>query len=248
MVKTSKFLCFWHLWTPKDPLSGVNFFCLRFAFAKNRKKKIMKEIAKKKSKLWACSAYGGTPDRQNTRLLRFFALFGAQKPYSGVKIFPGKKIFFSRFFKNRLVFGKNHEISGARNHVLGPHRCSKVSNFAFNGLKSSKLALFRAKKKIRESLSLGDNSQKSEKKKKMARFPDLARSGQIWGVFFFFEKKNFPDSQIWPDLARSGNKISTSGKRARSGKLAPKSGQIWQHPCFEWANNHFFLVLYRSPI
>ena len=22
MVKTSIFLCFWHLWTPKDPLSG----------------------------------------------------------------------------------------------------------------------------------------------------------------------------------------------------------------------------------
>ena len=46
------------------------------------KKKIMKEIAKKKSKLCPCSAYGGTPDRQNTRLLRFFALFGAQKPYT----------------------------------------------------------------------------------------------------------------------------------------------------------------------
>ena len=81
-------------------------------------------------------------------------------------------------------------------------------------------------------------------------FPDLARSGKF---FFFFEKKNFPDSQIWPDLARSGNKISTSGKRARSGKLAPKSGQIWQHPClsgflqkknlvFSHGFTHFHLV------
>ena len=44
------------------------------------------------------SAYSLPPDRQNTRFLRFFALFGAQKPNSGVEIFPKKKIFFLRFF------------------------------------------------------------------------------------------------------------------------------------------------------
>ena len=45
------------------------------------------------------NAYGLHPDRQNTRFLRFFALFGAQKPNSGVEIFPKKKIFFFlRFF------------------------------------------------------------------------------------------------------------------------------------------------------
>ena len=36
---------------------------------------------------------------QNTKILRFFfALFGAQKPKSGVENFPKKKIFFFRFF------------------------------------------------------------------------------------------------------------------------------------------------------
>ena len=31
------------------------------------------------------------------------------------------------------------------------------------------------------------------------------RSGQIWKIFFFFLKKKFSQtSQIWPDLARSG--------------------------------------------
>ena len=44
------------------------------------------------------SAYSLPPDRQNTRFLRFFALFGAQKPNSGVEIFPKKKFFFLRFF------------------------------------------------------------------------------------------------------------------------------------------------------
>ena len=44
------------------------------------------------------SAYGLPPDRQNTRFLRFFALFGAQKPNSGVEIFPKKNFFFLRFF------------------------------------------------------------------------------------------------------------------------------------------------------
>ena len=43
------------------------------------------------------NAYGLHPDRQNTRFLRFFALFGAQKPNSGVEIFPKKKKKF--FFK-----------------------------------------------------------------------------------------------------------------------------------------------------
>ena len=108
----------------------------------------MKEIAKKKSKLWAPVVHMAVPQIVKTPdSCVFLHFFGAQKPYSGVKIFPGKKFFFSRFFKNRLVFGKNHEISGARNHVLDPHRCSKVSNFAFNGLKSSKLALYRGEKK-----------------------------------------------------------------------------------------------------
>ena len=36
----------------------------------------------------------------------------------------------------------------ANDHVLDPHRCSKVSNSGFNGLKSSKLALYRRKKKF----------------------------------------------------------------------------------------------------
>ena len=44
------------------------------------------------------NAYGLHPARQNTRFLRFFALFGAQKPNSGVEIFPKKKFFFLRFF------------------------------------------------------------------------------------------------------------------------------------------------------
>ena len=102
MVKKSNFLGFLHLWTPKDPLSGVIFFCLRFAFAKiKKKKKIVKEFAKEMSKLWApvvVHRVVRTPDRQNIRFLRFFALFGAQKPNSGVEIFPKKKIFFLRFF------------------------------------------------------------------------------------------------------------------------------------------------------
>ena len=59
----------------------------------------------------------------------FFWTFGPEKP----KIWVEMGIFLS----------KNHEISGARNHVLDPHRCSKVSNSGFNGLKSSKLALYR---------------------------------------------------------------------------------------------------------
>ena len=65
----------------------------------------MTEFAKEKSKLWAPvvmhkvhNAYGLPPDRQNTQFLRFFALFGAQKPNSGVEIFPKKKFFFLRFF------------------------------------------------------------------------------------------------------------------------------------------------------
>ena len=49
------------------------------------------------------NAYGLHPDRQNTRFLRFFALFGAQKPNSGVEIFPKKKIFFLRFFAGRSL-------------------------------------------------------------------------------------------------------------------------------------------------
>ena len=64
----------------------------------------------------------------------FFWTFGPEKP----KIWVEMGIFLS----------KNHEISGARNHVLDPHRCSKVSNSGFNGLKSSKLALYRRKKKF----------------------------------------------------------------------------------------------------
>ena len=64
----------------------------------------------------------------------FFWTFGPEKP----KIWVEMGIFLS----------KNHEISGARNHVLDPHRCSKVSNSGFNGLKSSKLALYRREKKF----------------------------------------------------------------------------------------------------
>ena len=64
----------------------------------------------------------------------FFWSLGPEKP----KIWVEMGMFLS----------KNHEISGARNHVLDPHRCSKVSNSGFNGLKSSKLALYRRKKKF----------------------------------------------------------------------------------------------------
>ena len=47
-----------------------------------------------------------------------------------------------------------------QNRILDPHRGSKVSNSGFNGLKSSKLALYRRKKIFAESLSMGHNSWK----------------------------------------------------------------------------------------
>ena len=56
-----------------------------------------------------------------------------------------------------IFLSKNHEISGARNHVLDPHRCSKVSNSGFNGLKSSKLAVAAVKgERVGMSDQLGD--------------------------------------------------------------------------------------------
>ena len=93
MVKTSKFLCFWHLDTQGPTIRG-EFFLPEICLCQKSQKKIMKEIAKKKSKLWAPVLHMAVPDRQNTRLL----LFGTQKPCSGVKIFPEKKIFFFRDF------------------------------------------------------------------------------------------------------------------------------------------------------
>ena len=60
----------------------------------------MKEIAKKKSKLWAPVVHMAVPQIVKTPdSCVFFALFGAQKPYSGVKIFPEKKIFFFEIFQ-----------------------------------------------------------------------------------------------------------------------------------------------------
>ena len=76
----------------------------------------MTEFAKEKSKLWAPvvmhkvhNAYGLPPDRQNTQFLGFFALFGAQKPNSGVEIFPKTNFFFFeifRFFDKALAHTK----------------------------------------------------------------------------------------------------------------------------------------------
>ena len=90
-----------------------------------------------------------TLDAQNSPILAFFDFLvpegdlGCSEQASKTLV----KKFFWDFFKNRLVFGKNHEILGSRNRVLDPPRCSKVPNFAFNGLKSSKLAQYRGKKK-----------------------------------------------------------------------------------------------------
>ena len=84
-------------------------------------------------------------------IFAFFCTFWCPKTQLRVEIFP--KIFFfvfEIFSKTDLSsedLGKNHKISGSRNRVLDPPRCSKVPNFAFNGLKSSKLALCRGKKK-----------------------------------------------------------------------------------------------------
>ena len=71
----------------------------KFCQVKNRLV-LVKRIAKERS-MWAPvvmhkvhNAYYSPPDLQNTRFLRFFALFGAQKPNSGVEIFPKKKYFF----------------------------------------------------------------------------------------------------------------------------------------------------------
>ena len=142
----------------------------------------MKEIAKKKSKLWAPVVHMAVPQIVKTPDSCVFLHFLVHKnPTQGSKFSRKKKIFFSRFFKNRLVFGKNHEILGARNHVLDPHRCSKVSNFAFNGLKSSKLAFLGRKKKFESPFPWETIARNLRKKKKLARFPDLARSG---GFFF----------------------------------------------------------------
>ena len=77
-----------------------------------------------------------------------------------------------------------------QNRILDPHRASKVSNSGFNGLKSSKLALYRRKKKFAESLSMGHNSWKwvtlwSEK-------ITLWSKKSLYGVkiyFFSYEKK-----------------------------------------------------------
>ena len=44
------------------------------------------------------NAYGLHPDRQNTRFLRFFALFGPKNPTQGSKFSRKKKFFFLRFF------------------------------------------------------------------------------------------------------------------------------------------------------
>ena len=100
MVKTSIFFVFGIFGHPRTHYRG-DFFCLRFVFAKIEKKKFVTEFAKEKSKLWAPvvmhkvhNAYGLPPDRQNTQFLRFFALFGAQKPNSGVEIFRKKNFFF----------------------------------------------------------------------------------------------------------------------------------------------------------
>ena len=83
---------------PRTHYQGWIFFAWDLPLPEIEEKKIMKEIAKKKSKLWAPVLHMAVPDRQNTRLLRFFALFGTQKPCSGVKIFPEKKNFFFRDF------------------------------------------------------------------------------------------------------------------------------------------------------
>ena len=148
-----------------------------------------------------CTAYGGTRSSKHPTLA-FFCTFWYTKTLLRGQNFPGKKkFFFSRFFKNRLVFGKNHEISGSQNHVLDPHRCSKVPNFALNGLKSSKLALFRGEKKKFESPFPWETIARNLREKK--NWPDF----QIWpdlGSFFFFLKKKISQiprsGQIWPDL------------------------------------------------
>ena len=59
-----------------------------------------KEFAKEKSILWApvVVVHIVTPRSSKHPIFAFFALFGAQKPNSGVEIFPKKKIFFLRFF------------------------------------------------------------------------------------------------------------------------------------------------------
>ena len=83
-----------------DPLSGVNFFCLRFAFAKNRKKKIMKEIAKKKSKLWAPVVHMAVPQIVKTPDSCVFLHFLVHKnPTQGSKFSRIKKIFFFGIFQ-----------------------------------------------------------------------------------------------------------------------------------------------------
>ena len=58
-----------------------------------------------------------------------------------------------------IVYGGNFFLE-TQNRILDPHRGSKVSNSGFNGLKSSKLALYRRKKIFAESLSMGHNSWK----------------------------------------------------------------------------------------
>ena len=86
----------------QGPTIRSDFFLPEICLCQNqKKKKIVKEFAKEMSKLWApvvVHRVVRTPDRQNIRFLRFFALFGAQKPNSGVEIFPKKKNFFLRFF------------------------------------------------------------------------------------------------------------------------------------------------------
>ena len=78
-----------------------------------------------------------------------------------------------------------------QNRVLDPHRGSKVSNSGFNGLKSSKLALFRRKKFFAESLSMGHNSWKwvtlwSEKITLWSKKTTLWSKKSLYGVKIYF--------------------------------------------------------------
>ena len=67
---------------------------------------------------------------------------------SRVKLFAPQNCIWGNFFLE------------TQNRILDPHGGSKVSNSGFNGLKSSKLALYRRKKFFAESLSMGHNSWK----------------------------------------------------------------------------------------
>ena len=104
-----------------------------------------------------------TTDGQNTRFLRFFAFFGAQKPRSGVEIFSKKKFFFLRFFDFLLrcwpVLPTRQEILVARQSAT----CRAVApkkNFFFRHHKN-----FHQKKKNFFFLGVGDFGKKNPKKK-----------------------------------------------------------------------------------